>query len=324
MKCIKCNAEIRDDSAICPECGAETRPAEIKKAQRGTTLTIIALVCLSLLLIGSVISIVSSGRLGGSQTAPDAESGKSEAEASQDENVSEDTAEGNADSAQISENTTVTVVDVVGKAQENAAHLLEELGLKVTIEPSYSMRIPEGYVISQSVPGGEEIERETEVTLAVSAGDHWSLEENEYGSGKVDLILTYADENESINLTISFLQTGEGEADVIFYNKSDYEIYCEDYLIYALGENGRVFINDSDCNIALRQNSRKSFSLNFAGLEGKIKNIIIQNMHIVALIKMPESVTGYGKEKNTPYFQIIIYSDYNYTAENVLYEGIGY
>ena len=65
---------------------------------------------------------------------------------------------------------TAYVEDVTGKPIEEAKVILENLGFKVETEEAESAEVAPGSVISQSVAGGEELEKGETITLVVSIG----------------------------------------------------------------------------------------------------------------------------------------------------------
>lgn len=63
-----------------------------------------------------------------------------------------------------------TVPDLSTSNRADAVTTLAELGLRLVIEEDFSDEVPEGDVVSQDPPAGEQVERDTEVTLTFSLG----------------------------------------------------------------------------------------------------------------------------------------------------------
>ncbi len=72
------------------------------------------------------------------------------------------------------DDTPVQVTDVVGKTKEAAKKELEDLGLVVEIEETYSSSVPAGQVISADFKEGQSVPKGTTITLTVSKGEEQS------------------------------------------------------------------------------------------------------------------------------------------------------
>ena len=66
--------------------------------------------------------------------------------------------------------TTVTVPDVVGMKTDDARKAITDAGFGFDTTSAYSDKVPEGSVISQSIPGGTQAKSGTNVTVTVSLG----------------------------------------------------------------------------------------------------------------------------------------------------------
>ena len=68
---------------------------------------------------------------------------------------------------------TTAVPDVVGGEEEAAVQALEDAGFKTKVEREYSDTVPEGTVISTSVPAGQQATKGRTITLTVSRGQEF-------------------------------------------------------------------------------------------------------------------------------------------------------
>ena len=68
---------------------------------------------------------------------------------------------------------TTAVPDVVGGEEEAAVQALEDAGFKTKVERAYSDTVPEGIVISTSVPAGRQATKGRTITLTVSRGQEF-------------------------------------------------------------------------------------------------------------------------------------------------------
>ena len=192
MKCKNCGSTIREGASFCLNCGAQVQAKKKGSAQGGVKALIIVLVCSLVLLSGVAAYAILSGRLGGNQTAPDAESGKTAVDTVKNDEKDPEPVKEDPDPATEPDPTTdpatepttepdpttdpepvktkVTVANVLGKKAEKAAQELKDSGFEVTTEAAYSDSIPEGYVIWQNPEADAEVEPGTVVTLTVSAG----------------------------------------------------------------------------------------------------------------------------------------------------------
>ena len=188
MKCKNCGSTIREGASFCLNCGAQVQAKKKGSAQGGVKALIIVLVCSLVLLSGVAAYAILSGRLGGNQTAPDAESGKTAVDTVKNDEKDPEPVKEDPDPATETDPTTdpatepttepdpepvktkVPVVNVLGKKAEKAAQELKDSGLKVKTEYYEDDTMPEGCVISQSPEAGQEVEAGTEVTITVSVG----------------------------------------------------------------------------------------------------------------------------------------------------------
>jgi beta-lactam-binding protein with PASTA domain len=89
----------------------------------------------------------------------------------QDPNPGEEAEDGSTVTLEVSNGPgTVRVPSVAKLPQEQAIHDLQDVDLKVTTEPQSSETVREGYAIRTVPRAGEEVERDTRVTLFVSTG----------------------------------------------------------------------------------------------------------------------------------------------------------
>ena len=315
MKCKNCGSTIREGASFCLNCGAQVQAKKKGSAQGGVKALIIVLVCSLVLLSGVAAYAILSGRLGGNQTAPDAESGKTAVDTVKNDEKDPEPVKEDPDPATEPDPTTdpatepttepdpepvktkVPVVNVLGKKAEKAAQELKDSGLEVTTEAAYSDSFYPGYVISQSPEADTEVEPGTIVTLTVSAGkepDPTTEPEPEpepepvskYGSGST----TWK------GLTASYQQTGEGLIDLKFENTGDYLIRIwrvgisdGGITVYAVDENGNiddVIIKEYGSVLEIKHynGSASVSSVKFDGLEGKITEIRIMNVRYYSSI----------------------------------------
>ena len=123
-------------------------PAEPYKADKKSNAVIItSVVVASVVLIAGIIALFFI--LGGSSDNKDAETPATEA---------------------TTINETVSVPDVVGDSESTAKRQLEDAGLTVTVKEENSSDVSEGYVISQSISGGVQVNKGSNITITVSLG----------------------------------------------------------------------------------------------------------------------------------------------------------
>ena len=77
-----------------------------------------------------------------------------------------------------------TVPNVVGLSEDEAESALEDAGLKASASDEPSDTVPEGQVIAQSVPQGQQRPRGTTIEITVSSGSESSDEDGNIIDGE--------------------------------------------------------------------------------------------------------------------------------------------
>ena len=72
----------------------------------------------------------------------------------------------------------VFLIDVTGMEKEEGERRLKDIGLNVSVEEKESKEVAPGYIISQSIPEGEQAEKGSTVTIVVSKGSTETKDEN--------------------------------------------------------------------------------------------------------------------------------------------------
>jgi len=127
----------------------------------------------------------------------------------------------------------VKVPDITNRSEADAQKLLEEAGLEVgQVSTAYSDTVPEGYVLSQAVAEGTEVEEGSSVDFTLSLGAEESKAETEAGTYTIANPFTTGSGSGLLQV---FAVDSEANKTSIYDNTVSYSIF------YSLG--GSIKVN---------------------------------------------------------------------------------